>query len=202
MGFTLLKKASALAALFASLTLFSACSEKLPEQSADAEVKSINIFFSMEQEAGADIGKAYTFSPDSGKINEIATINNTPDSVAVLDTDENAPGYEFAAYADGNMLKIIDYSKTATQRIYELETYSTDICGIYPAKRPAYTVFDKESEYYLKTVDDTAVFVALKAGNTCSRASDTYRFVNFNIPGFPLIADSRSASTSDIFGTA
>jgi hypothetical protein len=154
----------------------------------------------MEQEAGADIGKAYTFSPDSGKINEIATINNTPDSVAVLDTDENAPGYEFAAYADGNMLKIIDYSKTATQRIYELETYSTDICGIYPAKRPAYTVFDKESEYYLKTVDDTAVFVALKAGNTCSRASDTYRFVNFNIPGFPLIADSRSASTSDIFG--
>lgn len=200
MGFTLLRKAATLAPLFATIALSSACSETLQEQSEEAEVKSINIFFSKEDEAGAPIGKAYSYSPDNGRVIEIATINDTKDSVAVLDTDEEAPGYEFAAFADGRTLKLIDYSKTATRRIYELETYATDICGVYPVKRPAYTVFDSDSDYYLSTVDDTAINVALKVGSTCDRTTDTYRQISFNIPGFPLIADTRAVSTSDVFG--
>ncbi len=200
MGFTLLRKAVTLAPLFATIVLFSACSEELPEQSEEAEIKSINIFFSKEDEAGASVGKAYSYSPDTGLVTEIATINDTPDSIAVLDTDEEAPGYEFAAFAEGRKLKLIDYSKTATKRIYELEAYSADICGVYPVKRPAYNVFDRDSDYYLKTIDAEAVNVALKVGSTCSRTTDTYRQISFNIPGFPLIADTRSASTSEVFG--
>jgi len=201
MGFTFYKHTPLLTTIIASLFL-GACSGTPEETSDEVEVKSINIFFSKENEAGTDVGKAYSFSPQTGKTLEIATVNYGEDSIAVLDTDEDAPGYEFAAFADGNTVKLLDYSKTATQRVYDLGDFgSTEICGVYPAKRPAFSVYEKESDYYLKTIDDTAVYVALKVGDSCSKATNAYHYINFNIPGFPLVSESRSSTSANAFGS-
>lgn len=202
MGFTLLRKAATLAPLFATLVFSSACSEKLPEQSEEAEVKSINIFFSKDDEAGDTVGKAYSYSPDTGRVSEIARINDNDDAVTVLDTDEEAPGYEFAAFADGRTLKLIDYSKTTRRRITTLRTFSDDICGIYPVKTPSPDAYIATSKSYLKIIDSLAVNIALKGFGEadCSRSSDGYRLIKFNPNSDTPVSEDRPVPSSEVFG--
>ena len=199
MSFSVLRSTHLIICLAAFLTL-SACSETPPVASEEDEVQSINVFFSTENESGQDVGKALQFNPESGRVNELATFNAEPNSVVVLDTDEDAPGYEFAAYVDGKMIKLLDYSKTATRRSYDLKEFIDDVCGIYPAKRPAFSVFDSDSDYYLKTIDDTAVYVALKNGVNCSFATNRYHYIDFDLSRSNILNQSFNVSSSEVFG--
>lgn len=190
--------------LASSLTIISALSlaacSGTPEQvAADEEVKSINVFFSQEDHAGSPVGKVYQYAPDSGRTIWISDVNVGNDSIAVLDTDEDAPGYEYAAIADGRTLKLIDYSKTATQRVYELQTYSTDICGVYAAPKTSKHTYNPSSEYYLKTIDDTQVYVALMNGSSCSRDHDSYRWVDFDLTESPYVSATSPTTSNKVF---
>ncbi|MCH2157383.1 MAG: hypothetical protein MK096_01210 [Oleiphilaceae bacterium] len=199
MSFSVLRSTHLIICLVAFLTL-SACSETPPVASEEDEVQSINVFFSTENESGQDVGKAFQFNPESGRINELATFNAEPNSVVVLDTDEDAPGYEFAAYVDGKMIKLLNYSKTANRRSYDLKEFIDDVCGVFAAKRPAFSVFDSNSDYYLKTIDDTAVYVALKNGANCSFATNRYQYIDFDLSRVNIVNQSFGVSSSEVFG--
>lgn len=199
MGFTLSRTTKLLATLSA-LLIVGACSETAPGVAEEDEIKSINVFFSKEDVAGSVVGKAYSYSAESGLSTELATINNAANSVVVMDTNEEDAGLEFAAYAEGRTLKLINYAKGAITRIYTLETYSADICGLYPVRRPAKTAYETDSDYYLKTIEDTAVYVALKTETSCSRNTDAYRLVDYDISATRLIQQSRAVTSAEVFG--
>ena len=199
MGFTLSRTTKLLASLTA-LLFIGACSESAPSVAEEVEIKSINILFSKEDVAGSVVGKAYSYSYESGQLTELATINNTPDSVVVMNTNEQEPGFEFAAYAEGRTLKLIDYAKDATTRIYTLETYSADICGIFPVKRPAREAYDQNSDYFLTAIEDTAIYVALETASSCSRNTDSYRLLDFDTSSFSVVEQSRAVTSAEVFG--
>jgi hypothetical protein len=199
MGFMSLRTASTWA-LIACLFSLAACSKTKKDEVSEAEITSINVYFSNADVSGQQVGKIYSYNPANGVSTELASFNDGDGMAIALDTDESKPGFEYAAYVEDKTVKLLDYSKTASQRIYELQTFTQDICGLEIAERPAPSVFDSTSEYYLSTLHDTAINVVIKNGGICDRKTDRYFNLDFDTRLGAVLTNSREVKNSEVFG--
>ncbi len=199
MGFMSLRTASTWALLTCILAL-GACSKEKKAEVAEEEITSINVYFSNEDVSGQQVGKIYSYNPSNGISTELASFNDGEGMAVALDTDESKPGFEYAVYVDDKTVKLLDYSKSAAQRTYTLQTFSQDICGLHIAERPAPSVLESTSDYYLSTIHDTAINVSLKNGVQCSRDTDRYFLLDFEPSKNNTISNARDVRTSEVFG--
>jgi len=198
MGFTVSRYTHIFASIFA-VSVLGGCSGKPADPVVLADVQSIDIFYTVEDNAGAPVGKVYSFSADAGVAAALSDVNTTADSIAMLNTDEDELGYEFSVFADGLTLKLLNYSKSAPRRLYDLQEFGSQICGVYPVKRPAEGAYTSSSGHYRETIDDTGVYVALGNDDGCSRKTDSYYYIDFDTDARTLIQESRQVTSADVF---